>query len=203
MDTAVVAGAFALGGVVLGAGLNWIRSAAEARGAAAGKRDEAFAALTAAAVRLLVEARTWRSLDKSASKARQALYGVMESEARRPFAIGDDLVAVMRQLLASAAVHGLKHQMPVNVAASIRSELVPLLSEIAVLAVRLSMAGDAGLKDAASRITDATGMLVENLAVRERDYARREAEVREALGELRRARDAAAARRWYRKRRSA
>ncbi len=46
-------------------------------------------------------------------------------------------------------------------------------------------------------------MLVENLAVRECDYAKREAEVREALGQLRRARDAAAARRWYRRRRSA
>lgn len=64
MDTAVVAGAFALGGVVLGAGLNWFRSAAEARGAAAGKRDETFAALGAACIRLMVEARTWRSLDK-------------------------------------------------------------------------------------------------------------------------------------------
>ncbi|SRR6266851_744504 len=150
MDTAVVAGAFALGGVALGAGLEWLRSVAVAHSAAAGERDETFAALTAASVRLLVEARTWRSLDKPASKTRQALYGVMESEARRPFAIGDDLVTVVRQLLASAVVHGLKHQMPVNVAASIRSELVPLLSEIAVLAIRLSMAGDAGLKDAVS-----------------------------------------------------
>lgn len=200
MDTAVVAGAFALGGVVLGAGLNWLRSAAEARGAAAGKRDETFAALGAACIRLMVEARTWRSLDKPASKARQALYGVMESEARSPFKVGDDLIAVARQLGASAVVHGLRLQMPVNVAQSIRSELMPLMSEIALLAMRLSMAGDEGLKDAASRINDATGALVENLATRDRDFAKREAEIQDAIGQLRRARDAVASRQWYQRR---
>jgi hypothetical protein len=202
MDTAVVAGAFALGGVVLGAALNWLRSAAEAHGAASGKRDETFAALGAACIRLMVEARTWRSLDKPASKARQALYGVLESEARHPFSVGDDLITVLRQLGASAMVHGLRHQMPVSVAQSLRSELMPLTSEITVLAIRLSMMGGESLKDAADRISDATGSLVENLAARERDYAKREAEVRDAIGQLRRARDAAAARCWYRRRKA-
>jgi hypothetical protein len=199
MDSAVVAGAFGLGGVALGAALNWLRTAAESRGSASGKRDETFEALGAACVRLLVEARTWRSLDKPASKARQALYGVLEGEARHPFKVSDDLVAVLRQVGASAVVYGLKHQMPVSVAQSIRSDLMPLLSEIAVLAIRLSMMGDEGLKDAADRITDATGALVENLAARNRDYAKQEAEVQAAIGQLRRARDAAAARRWYRR----
>ena len=37
--------------------------------------------------------------------------------------------------------------MPVNVAASIRAELMPLMSEIALLAMRLSMAGDKDLKE--------------------------------------------------------
>jgi hypothetical protein len=202
MDGAVVAGAFALGGVALGALLEWMRSAGVARRAAAGQRDETFAALGAACVRLMVEARTWRSLDKPGSKARQALYGVMESEARHPFNMGDDLVTVLRQLGASAVVYGLRHQMPVSVVQSMRSELMPLMSEIAVLAMRMSMMGDQGLKDAASRISDATGMLVENLAARDRDYAKREDEVRDAIGQLRRARDAAAAQRWHRRRKS-
>lgn len=125
----------------------------------------------------------------------------MESEARRPFRMGDDLVAVLRQLGASAVVHGLRHQMPVNVAASIRAELMPLMSEIALLAMRLSMAGDKDLKEATIRVSDATGMLIEDLAARDRDYAKREAEVRDAIGQLRRARDSAAARRWHRRRR--
>ena len=203
MNTAVVTGAFTLGGVALGAVVEWVRSAIAARGAAAQERDEVFTALGAACARLLVEARMWRALDKPGSKLRQALFGVMESEARRPFAVGDDLMAVARQLMASAAVNGLRHSFPVNVAERLRAELMPLLSEIAVLAIRLSLTGDAGLKDAAIRVTDATSALVEGMAARERDYVKREAEVQAAFGQLRRARDAAASRKWYRKRRSA
>ena len=82
-----------------------------------------------------------------------------------------------------------------NVAKTVCTELLPLLSEIAVLAIRLSMTGDEGLMTAAARVSETTGALVDNMVARERDYAEREADVQAALGELRRTRDAAAARR--------
>ena len=200
MNTAVVTGAFALGGVVLGAAVEWVRSAGTAHRAAARERDDLFVAMGEACSRLLVVARTWRNLNKPGAKLRQAAYGAMESEALRPFTVGDDAIAVVRQLGASAVVNGLRYLFPVNVAETVRTELLPLLSEIAVLAIRLSMIGDEGLKDAATRISESTGALVDGMVARERDYAQREAEVQAALGQLRRARDAAAARRWYRKR---
>lgn len=202
MDTAVVTGAFTLGGVAVGAAVEWLRSAGAARRVAAKERDDLFAALSAACARLLIAARTWRSLNTAGAKLRQAAYGVMESEARRPFVVGDDATAVVRQLMASAAVNGLRHLWPVNVAETMRSDLLPLMSEIAVLAIRMSMTGDQGVKDAAARLGDATGALTGNMVARERDYAKLEADVTAALGQLRRARDAAAARRWYRRRRS-
>jgi len=200
MDTAVVTGAFTLGGVALGAGLDWLRSAGAARRAAGRERDELFAALGGACSRLLVEARTWRNLDKTGTKVRQAVYGMMESEAQRPFTAGSDGTAVARQLISSAAVNGLKHLFPVNVAARVRTDLLPLLSEITVLAIRLSMTGDEQIKDAAGRIGDATGALLQDIGAREHEYAKREAEVQAALGQLRRARDGAAAGRWPRRR---
>jgi hypothetical protein len=200
MDSAVVTGAFTLGGVAFGAALEWLRSAMAVRQAAVRDRDDLFAALSAACAKLLVAARTWRNLNTVSAKLRQAMYGVMESEARRPFAVGDDAVTVARQLMASAAVNGLKHLWPVGVAETIRSDLLPLMSEIAVLAIRLSMTGDTEIKDAAVKISDAVGALAGSLVAKEKEYLRLESEMNAALGELRRARDAAAARRWYRPR---
>jgi hypothetical protein len=71
----------------------------------------------------------------------------MESEAQRPFALGDDATTVARQLMDSAVVKGLKHMMPIGVAGRIRAVLMPLLSEITVLAIRLSMMSDEGPKE--------------------------------------------------------
>jgi hypothetical protein len=51
MDTAVVTGAFTLGGVVVGAAVEWLRSVGAARKAAAKERDDLFAALSAACAR--------------------------------------------------------------------------------------------------------------------------------------------------------
>jgi hypothetical protein len=200
MDTAVVAGAFALGGVALGTLLEWLRSAGAARLAAARERDDLVVAMAAACSRLLTAGRMWRNLNTAGSKLRQAAYGALESEARRSFRAGDDAMTVVRQLGASAVVNGLRYLSPVNVAEVVRTELLPLLSEIAVLAIRLSMTGDEGLKAAAARISETTGALVENTVAREREYAKREADVQAAIGQLRRARDAAAATRWPRRR---
>jgi hypothetical protein len=173
MDSAVVTGAFTLGGVAFGAALEWLRSAVAARQAAARDRDDLFAALTAACAKLLVAARTWRSLNTVSAKLRQAMYGVMESEVRRPFAVGDDAVAVVRQLMAAAAANGLRHLWPVGVAETIRSDLVPLMSEIAVLAIRMSMTGDTEIKDASVKVSEAVGALAGNLVVKEKDYDER------------------------------
>jgi hypothetical protein len=95
------------------------------------------------------------------------------------------------------------HLWPVGVAETIRSDLLPLMSETAVLAIRMSMAGDTETKDASVKVSEAVGALAGNLVVKEKEYLRLESEVNAALGGLRRARDAAAARRWYRRRRSA
>jgi hypothetical protein len=197
----VLTGAFTLGGVTLGVVLDWLRSTGASRRAAARERDDLFTQLTAACARLMTAAHVWRNVNKPSAKMRQALYGMMESEAHRPFSAGDDAIAVARQLMSSAAVNGLRYLWPVNVAETIRSDLLPLMSETAVLAIRLSMAGDWGLKESAVRVSDAVGALTANMAARERDYAKLEADLNAAIGQLRRARDAAAAQRWYRKRR--
>ena len=56
--------------------------------------------------------------------------------------------------------------------------------------------GDGGLKDAAAGVSDAVGALTRNMVAHERDYAKLEADLNAAIGRLRRARDATAARRW-------
>lgn len=76
---------------------------------------------------------------------------------------------------------------------------MPLLSEVMVLTVHLSMTGDEGLKEACTRVGAAAGALLEHLDERDRDYAKREEEMQAAVGQLRRARDAAAAP-WWRRR---
>jgi len=55
MSTAVITGAFALGGVVIGGGLDWVRASLAARRAAAGQRDELITALDAACIALMTE----------------------------------------------------------------------------------------------------------------------------------------------------
>lgn len=62
---------------------------------------------------------------------------------------------------------------------------------------------DCWIKDASVKVSEAVGALAGNLVVKETEYPRLESEVNAALGELSRARDAATARRWYRRRRPA
>src|SRR5438270_516263 len=63
MDTAVITGAFTLGGVVIGGGLDWVRASLAARRAAARERDELIAAIDSACIALMTETLTWRALD--------------------------------------------------------------------------------------------------------------------------------------------
>jgi hypothetical protein len=60
-----------------------------------------------------------------------------------------------RQLISSAVVNGLRHLYPVHVAETVRLDPLPLMSEIAVLAIRFSMTGDKALAEAAARVSDA------------------------------------------------
>ena len=167
MSNAVVAGAFGLGGVMLGAALAWWRSAAEARRAAASARDEVVVALEAVCMRIVMEVRVARSLPMPSLKVRQLLFPVM---------------------------------LPVAMADRLRQVLMPLLSEIAVLGMRLSVTGDTELRDAAAGLVDAVALLLKAMSPRDPDYEDREADVYAALRKLQQARDAAARRRWRRKR---
>jgi len=198
MNGELVTGAFTLGGVALGAALEWARSGLAARNAAAGQRDRQVTALADACIRLQIECRMWRTLDKTSVKFRQLMYGVLESEAQNPV-VGSDLATAGRQLMASAAVNGLRHMFPVNSADRARKEVLPLMSEVTVLAIRLSMTRDKGIKAASNSVGEAASGLLEHLADKDRDYSKQEAALQTAIGELRRARDAAAEPWWKRK----
>ena len=198
MDSAVVTGAFTLGGVALGAVLEWARSVLAARHTAA-ERDQLFAGLGSACTRLLVQARMIRNLDRPGTKLKQLTHGLMEGEARRPVVLSEGLAVAVRQMMASAAANGLSHLSPVSMADRINRDLLPIMSEIAVLAIRLSMTGDEGLKDATTRVTDAAGGLLSGIAEKEPGYLKLEGEMNAAIGQMRRARDAAAAPLWHRR----
>jgi hypothetical protein len=165
----------------------------------AGERDELFAALCSACTRLLVEANTWRSLDTKRSKLRQLGFGLMEGEAHRSAVLAPSVPILLAQWVAAAAVHGLGHLSPVALAEGIRRNLMPLLAEVSVLTVRLSMIGDAGIKEATVRVSDAAGALLEHIDERDGDYRKRADELQAAIGQLRRARDAAAGGRFRRR----
>jgi len=62
VDTAVVTGSFALGGVALGGVLEWLRAGAASHRAAAAERDEQMAALGTTCTQLLLEIRILRQL---------------------------------------------------------------------------------------------------------------------------------------------
>lgn len=79
MDGAVVTGVFALGGVVLGGGLDWVRASLASKNDDASRCDELVAALDTACINLIVEARAWRTLDTSRSKLSQLGFGMLEA----------------------------------------------------------------------------------------------------------------------------
>jgi hypothetical protein len=105
--------------------------------------------------------------------ARQFLYGLMEGEARQPFSPepGEDWLPEARRALAAEVVNGLRYMSPVNAVDSVRANLLPVRSEIAVLAIRLSMSADKRVKAATERVSDAAGALVDHIGERDRKYA--------------------------------
>jgi hypothetical protein len=205
MDSAVTTGAFALGGVVLGGGLDWVRASLASKRAEVGQRDELIAALDAACISLMTESRSWRMLDTSSSKLRQLAFGLLEAGLPELPVPGlaslsaTDFGYLLVRWVGMGAAKRLQHQTPVALLDTVRHSLMPLLSEVAVLGVRLSMTGDEAIKAATVRVTDAAGSLLEHLDESPAAYAKREEEVRAAIGQLRRARDAAAARWWSRR----
>ena len=98
----------------------------------------------------------------------------------------------------AAAAKSLPHQAPVAQAQGLRGTLLPLQSEITAMTVRLSMIGNEEIKTATLRISDATGALVDHITEPAAQHQEREEEVRAALGQLRRTRDAADAHLWRR-----
>jgi hypothetical protein len=206
MDSEVVTGAFALGGVVIGGGLDWVRASLAGRRAAAGQRDKLIAAIDAACIALMTEALTWRALETPKGKLRQIGFGMLEtgppdlpaSGSPKPSAtdIGYTLVGWLGRVVAKS----LYHQTPVAAADNLRSTVWPLRTEISVMAVRLSMTGDEHIKAATVRLGDAAGALLEHITEPDLEYQKRQEEMRAAIGQLRRARDAAAARPWRRRR---
>jgi hypothetical protein len=205
MDSAVTTGAFALGGVALGGALDWVRASLVSKRAEVGQRDELIAALDAACLSLLTEVRSWRTLDTSRSKLRQLTFGMLETglpelpASRSASLSASDFGYLLVRWVGMGAAKRLQHQTPVALVDTLRRAVMPLLSEVAVLGVRLSMSGDEAIKTATVRVTDAAGALLEHIDEGPAAYVKREEELRAAIGQLRRARDAAAARRWRRR----
>ena len=206
MDSQVVIGAFTLGGVALGGGLDWVRTSLAARHDAARQRDELIAALDAACVALMAEAQTWRELDTPKLKFRQIAFGMLEAgppelpAASGPKPSAADIGYALVGWLGKATAKSLRHQAPVALMDNLRSTVMPLRTEIAVLAVRLSMTGDENIKAATVRLSDAAGALLEHATEPGLRYQERQEELRAAIGQLRRARDAADAHLWRRRR---
>jgi hypothetical protein len=205
MDSAVTTGAFALGGVVLGGSLDWMRASLALKRAEVGRRDELIAALDAGCIGLMTETRAWRTLDTSGSRFRQLAFGMLEhglpelpASGSAPLSV-TDFGYVMLRWIGMGAAKRLQYQTPVARVDTLRCSVMPLLSEIAILGVRLSMTTDEEIKAATVRVTNAAGGLLEHIDERSAAYAKREEELKAAIGQLRRARDAVAAR-WWRRR---
>lgn len=206
MGSEVVTGAFTLGGVVIGGGLDWIRASVAGRRAAAGQRDELIAALDAACIALMAEALNWRALETPGLKLRQLAFGMLEtgppelpaSGAPKPSAA--DIAYTLVGWLGRSAAKSLRHQAPVALVDSFRSIVMPLRSEISVMALRLSMIGDENIKTATVRLSAAAGALLEHITEPDLQYQKRQEELRAAVGQLRRARDASDAHLWQRRR---
>jgi hypothetical protein len=102
--------------------------------------------------------------------------------------------------LGKAATADLRHQTPVALADNLRSTVWLLRSEISVMVVRLSMTGDENVKAATVRLGDSAGALLEHITEPDPQYQKRQEELRAAIGQLRRARDAAHVHPWRRRR---
>lgn len=134
MDGAVITGAFTLGGVAVGGVLEWLLAAGARRASAAAERDELFAALCSACTRLMIEANTWRTLDTRRAKLKQHWFGLVESEVHGPSALASSgSAAATFRGLAGAAATGLRHLSPIALSEGIRSNLMPMLSDVLVL----------------------------------------------------------------------
>lgn len=186
--------------MTLGGALEWLRGRGSQRRADAADRDNLFASLTSGCTGLMIEARLLRNQEKPASKLTQMWFGLAESLAANPTAGTSDVSSFVLQLMAGAAVNGLQHLSPVSRAEGVRRNLLPMLTEIYVLTVRLTLTSDERIRQAAGRLSDAAGGLLEHIDEPERAYRKREKEFEESIGQLRRARDAAASRRFARRR---
>jgi hypothetical protein len=179
-------GGVAVGGVISGALAHIAR-----RHHQSDQRDAQFTALAQASIRLLTEARLQRSLNSTTNKLRQGLYGTIESDALD--VIGTtDLITALRRMGAGALVHGLKYLWPVEQAGEIRTNLLPILTDVVGDAANLSMDGDRYIQSACENIGSIGNKLLTLPAAEEPDYLALENAMGTALAELRAARDRAA-----------
>jgi hypothetical protein len=206
VDTAVITGAYALGGVLVGGALNWARDSIAVRRSAVRERDQMVASLDAACINLLLEARMWQTLARPSWRLRQFAFGLLGEIPELPVPTAPSMTKVsitdigylFLRWTGKAAVRSLPREAPVAQAESMRTTVLPLLSEIGVLCIRLSMTGDETIKDAVDQIGSAAETLLDHIADPQDRYAKSEEKVRRAIGQLRRARDAADARPWRR-----
>lgn len=203
----MITGAYALGGVLVGGALNWARDSVATRRSARRERDQLVAAIDSVCIKLIVEARVWRTLARPSSRLRQFAFGLLDempelavpTSLSAPKASVSDIGYFLVRWAGKAAAKSLPSEAPVAQAESLRTTLLPLLSEITVLCIRLSMTGDEAIKDASDRLGSAAAAVLDHIADPPSGFAECEEEVRAAIGQLRRARDAADARPWRRR----
>ena len=90
-----------------------------------------------------------------------------------------DFVYTLVRWLSRGAAKGIRHQTLVALTDKLRSTVMPIRSEIAVLAIRLSMTGDKNIQAATIRLSDAAGALLEDAAEPDPQYHERQEELRQ------------------------
>lgn len=189
-----------LGGVAVGGVISGVLAHIMRRHHQSDQRDAQFTALAQASVRLVTEARLQRSLNSTNNKLRQALYGAIESDALDDIGT-TDLATFLPRIGAGAIVNGLRYLWPVEQAGGIRTNLLPMLTDVIGAAANLSMNGDKYIQSACENVGNIGNQLLTLPAAEEPDYLALERAFGTALAELRAARDYAALSRWRHPRR--
>ena len=172
-----VAVAGTLGGVVVGGGLDWVRSARAGRKAEAARRDELYVSLLEARTRLQAGLGRLQAVRAAAARGAQAGQG--------DTAAGEAMLEELRAAGSEAAGH---------------------LREVVLASVRLSLTGDEHVRRAAAHLAEAAGDLIAEITWLAADLASEPpgfdhaGAMKTAAGELARAREVATAP-WWRRRR--
>jgi hypothetical protein len=189
-----------LGGVAVGGVISGVLAHISRRHHQSDQRDAQFTALAQACIRLVTEARLQRSLNSTSNKLRQAIYGAIESDALDDIGT-TDLATFLPRIGAGAIVHGLRYLWPVEQAGQIRTDLLPMLTDVIGGAANLSMYGDRYMQSACENLGNIGNQLLMLPTAEEPDYLALEDAMGAALAELRAARDHSALSQWRHPRR--